>query len=140
MALTHHDLFALAGYATTKLHKVLKEYDCIIYVASAEITMTTETGGHGYSNHVSMTAHYQRKEPYQVDKILARLIDRDNPEHLKLSIMPLQRIVRTREEVDEAIADLRARCAIVRGLLDDLDAAILEADDDELAALDLDQL
>lgn len=140
MTLTHHDLYALAGYATAKLQRVLKEYDDIIYIAAAEITMTTEPAGHGYSNHLTMSAHYQRNEPNNVAAIVARLIDRDNPEHREMEHMPLQRAVRSRAEIDEAIADLRNSIAIVRGMIDDLDNAIREADYDDITALDRDQI
>lgn len=116
MALSQHDLFALAGYATNAMHKARTRHADIISIAAVELIMTDQP--HGYDNHLSLTAHYQRDGANSVEAQVRRLRNPANPEHEGISIMPLQHHVRTREDIDEAIELLDQRCNVVRSLIE----------------------
>lgn len=106
--MTHHEVFALAGYATTGAYKALKVHDDILSAVHVSIELENSR-----SHHVFLSAYYKRDGSPNVGDRLDQLVEHGS----ELWNMPLFAAVWTREEVDRAMQQLHVRCDRVRGLL-----------------------
>lgn len=112
MQLTHHDTFALAGYATTEAHKVMQEHGDLLSTFGVDIRLEND-GDHD----VHLTSHYVST----VYDILGEAIDfealdiRDERFGTRnFRHMALQESVTTREQVDYWIEMTQNRLAFIR--------------------------
>lgn len=112
MKLTHHDIFALAGYATTKLHKILQANADVIYTASAEIFMV-EPDHLIAGNRLDIASHWQDFNGQSATK----LVRAAGTEYLELEHMAINAMCYTREDIDEACDTLEKRCTMMRHLV-----------------------
>lgn len=124
MKLTHHDVFALAGYATTAMHKALHRNSDVIYAAHATIELGVKSE---YAVRVRqglrLSAYYQRSVSTMLREIGKEqgdsggfIIDASHPLH-RIGVMPLQRNVYSRTEIDDATEHLDKACRAVRDLV-----------------------
>lgn len=121
MTLSHHDVFALAGYATTAMHKALHRNTDVIHATHATIELFVKSEYTGRPRQgLRLTAYYQRNVSTMLREITKEdststtvVLEADHPLY-RVNIMPLQRHAYSRPEIDDAIEYLDKACQAVR--------------------------